>query len=189
MRDPDAVLVFPKQSASTQNRNSFIPVLVVAISLGTGYGASRVWPLPMTADWAAPDPAKLPGATPEANDKPSPLPSAAAGIPRAPSPRELTTIQGQSDAGKIEARSTAPPASQLEGASVEQSAVAQEPPSQANSRTIHEPSVRVGRNIRSAVARARHARRAPLAEPAIQFASNPRPNQASRDFMGSRSRD
>jgi hypothetical protein len=48
----------------------------------------------------------------------------------------------------------------------------------------------VDRNTRSYGPRMRHVRSAPLTGPGMQeFAPNPRPNQATRDFMESRSRD
>ena len=185
--DPaDVIAVLPKRSASTRIRNSLISILVVAISLGTGFAASRVWPLPTTSDSAAPDPAKSPAATAEGNDKPSPQAPEAAGPSRAPSATQLTTIRGESDAQKI-GRAAAPPEAQIDRASVERSAVVQEAPTEANT---HQPPMPVGRNTRSYGPRMRHVRRAPLTGPGMQeFARNLRPNQATRDFMESRSRD
>jgi hypothetical protein len=165
MRDPaDVIAVLPKRSASTRIRNSFISILVVAISLGTGYAASRVWPLPMSSDSAAPDPAKS-QAVPEGNVKPSPRAPEAVGSLSVPS---LTQAQ-------------------IDRASVERSADVQEAPTRANA---HEPPVPIPRNTRSYGPRMRHVRRAPLTGPGMQeIAPNPRPNQATRDFMASRSRD
>ena len=184
MRDPaDVIAVLSKPSAFTRIRNSFIPVLVVAISLGTGYAASRVWPL--ISDSAAPDPANAEAASPEANAKPLPLTPEPAGALHGASSTQLSTIQGASEAEKIGARASAPPRAHIDRASVEQSAVAQDPPTHANT---HEPPV--SRKTRSYGPRARQARRAPLTGPGMQeIAPNPRPNQAARDFMESRSRD
>jgi hypothetical protein len=183
----DVVPPLPPRRATAQRRGPLIALIVVGVSLGTGYGASRVWPLPMSS--APPGNAET-TATLEPKDAFSTQPRLPASPQSLAPSRRLVATPDLSQAATLAARSTASSETPSFSAPVEPVAVAA--PSKQGDRTIEGEASPSGPTIvRSPHGfRARHARRAPLAGPTIpEFAPNPQPNQPARDFMAYRSRN
>jgi len=181
----DVVLPRPQRRTIAQRREPLIAIIVVGISLGTGYGASRVWPLPISA---APPPSAEMTAFPEPKDALSAQPRLPA-LSASPAPSQrLAATPDLSQAATITAQSTGGSETLPFSAPV-----ALETPLKRSYRTIEEEaSAPAGPTIvRSPhVSRARHARRTSLAGPITpEFAPNPQPNQPSQDFMAYRSRN
>jgi hypothetical protein len=176
----------PQRRATAQRRGPLIALIVVGVSLGTGYGASRVWPLPMSSvpplnaqTTALLEPAAAQSTQPRLPaSSPSPAPS-----------QQLIATPDLSPAATVAARTGA--GSQTPSYSAPVEPVALEAPSKHNDRKIEDEASPPGPTmVRSPHPfRARHARSTPAAGPtAPEFAPNPRPNQPARDFMAYRSR-
>jgi hypothetical protein len=186
MRGPaDVILPLSQRRATAQRREPLIALIVVGVSLGTGYGASRVWPLPISSD---PPPSAGMTATPEPKDALSAQPRLPASSPSPAPSQQFPATPNLSQGSKLAAQSTRSPETQSYPAPVE----ALETPSKRSNGAVDEPSAAAGPTIvRSThVSRARHARRMPVAGPTTPaFAPNPQANQPSRDFMAYRSRN
>src|SRR5262245_20087871 len=184
MRGPADVIHPPHRRTTAPRREPLIALILIGVSLGAGYGASRVWPLPMSSQ-SRPHSAGM-TAIPERNDAPSPELS-----PPASSPSPLPSPQLATTPNLSAAQSTRSSETPSDPAPVEP--VALEAPSKRSYRAIaDETATPAGpTTVRSTHAsRARHARRIPLSGPATpEFAPNPQPNQPSRDFMAYRSRN
>ena len=184
----DRNLPLPQRRATAQRRKPLIALIVVGVSLGTGYGASRVWPLPISA--VLPPSADM-TAIPGAKDALAAQPRLPASSPSPAPLQQLTATPGPSSTAAVAARSTGSSETPSYPAPVEP--VALEPPSKPSDRTIEDEASAsaepmIDRSPHGS--RARHARRTPVTGPAIpEFAQNPQPNQPSKDFMAYRSRN
>jgi hypothetical protein len=188
MRDSaDVTLPPPQRRATAQRREPLIAVIVVGVSLGTGYGASRVWPLPISA--APPPSAEMP-AIPEPKDASSTQPRLPASGPSPAPSQRLAATPDLSQAATVAAHSTGN--SETPSFSAPAEPLTPETPSMRSDRTIGEETSTPAEPtiVRSPrVSRPRHARRTFLTGPATpEFAPNPQPNQPSQDFMAYRSR-
>jgi len=156
----------PQPRATPQKREPLIALIVVGVSFGLGYVASRVWPLSIRS--APPASAEM-TATKDALSPQPRLPAAR------PSPAALQPLAATPNVSQA-----APFAVQPTGSSgTSYSApVALEAPSRATNRTVEdEASAPAGpRIVRSPHLSPRQARRTPVAGPP-EFAPNPRPNQ------------
>jgi|SRR5581483_580535 len=191
--DGAAALLPPQRGAAARLTRSLIAVAVVAVSAGTGYIASRVWPLPMlsqpTIQLAAPGEAHAAGVAPGAGgtaavqrplqpDAPVVRTSATSGLPSAAEgglSKLPVSAEGQS------AAPAAPSPDLLYRAPTEQEHGAAKA-SPATGR-------HAGALARRRTASARIQSTSGTAPGVVEFAPNPRPNQALRDFMSFRSRD
>jgi hypothetical protein len=189
MRDSaDVFLALPQRSGRAQACKLLIAFIVIGISFATGYGASRVWPLPIASEPPLPDAAMTRPASPEMKDELEAPAGLSAPARSGSASRELAGTPGPSEEAKTGAPSATSSESPFRPASAEPAGV--EPPSKPI--RADEPSTSLGHRMnRSAyMYRARFARRTPLARPGTpEFAPNPQPNQPSRDFMSYRSRD
>jgi hypothetical protein len=184
----DVVLPLPQRRTIAQRRKPLIALMVVGMSLGTGYGASRVWPLPISA---VPPPSAEMTAFPEPKDALSAQPRLPASSPSPAPSQRLAATPDLSQAATIAAQSTG--GFEAPSYSAPAEPVALDTPLKRTYRTIEEEaSAPAGPTIvRSPhVSRARHARRTSVAGPITpEFAPNPQPNQPSQDFMAYRSRN
>jgi hypothetical protein len=167
---------------------------VVAASAGTGYVASRIWPLPMLSDptiqLAAPGEAHAASGAPGAEgttavqrplqpDAPVIRASAASGLPPA---AEGGLAKPPVSAEEQSAAPAKPTPDLLYRAPAEQE---QGAPKAGPVTGRH-----AGATARRRTASARNqSTSSGTASPVAEFAPNPRPNQALRDFMSFRSRD
>src|SRR5262245_34392285 len=193
MRDSaDVILALPQRSDPAQAHKPLIAVIVIGLSLAIGYGASRMWPLPIASQPPLQGAAMTQLASPATKDElVAPASLSALDPSRAPS-HELASTLGSSGA----ANTVAPSATSSENcenrvrpASVEPAGV--EPPSQPLRAIANETSKPLGHRMNRGtyMYRAQFTRKTPVAGPAApEFAPNPQPNQPSRDFMSNRSR-
>jgi hypothetical protein len=179
----DVVLPLPHPRATAQRRKPLIALIVIGISLGTGFAASQVWPLPKSS---ASPPSQQTTAVPEPKEPPSAQPRLPTSSPP-PSLEFVATPTASQAAGAGQSKGS----SETPSYSAPVEPVALETPPKRNNRTVEdEASAPAGpRLVRSPhVSRARHAHRTPVAgATSPEFAPNPRPNQPSRDFMAHRS--
>jgi hypothetical protein len=189
MRDSaDVTLPLPQRRATVQRREPLIAVIVVGVSLGMGYSASRVWPLPISA---APPPSAEMTAIPEPKDALSTQPRLPASRPSPAAPsQQLAATPDLSQAATVAAHSTGN--SETPSYSAPAEPLTPETPSKRSDRTIGEEASTPAEPtiVRSPrVSRPRHARRTFVTGPATpEFAPNPQPNQPSQDLMAYRSR-
>jgi hypothetical protein len=183
----DVILPLPQRRATAQRREPLIALIVVGVSLGTGYGASRVWPLPISA---APPPSAEMTAIPEPKVALSAQPRLPASSPSPAPSQEPAATPGVSQAATVAAHSTSSSETPSYSAPAEPSTP--QTPSKRSDRTIEEEASAPAEPtiVRSPrVSRPRHARRTFVTGPtAPGFAPNPQPNQPSQDFMAYRSR-
>jgi len=181
MRDPEDVIVAQPHGIA-RVRKLLIAFVVVGLSLGTGYGASRIWPLPIASEAIPPSITVVPAPTPELNRE----------IQRDAShpPSDLAPIgPNSSEAAKMAAQSSTNSEAAFHPAFVAPVGDGQDPSKPTLRANADEPRSTVGRRMLRAIhlSRARFAKKTSSAAIVSQFAPNPLPNQPSRDFMAHRS--
>jgi hypothetical protein len=186
MRDPEDIIVAHPRGIARVCK-LLVVFVVVGLSLGTGYAASRIWPLPIASD-APPSITVFPAPTPELNREMS----ASLGEPQrgaSDPPSDLAPIGPKSEAAKMAAKSSTNPEAAFGSAFVEPAGDGQDPSKPTLRANADEPRRPVGRRMLRAIhlTRARFARKTSGSVIASQFAPNPQPNQPSRDFMAYRS--
>jgi hypothetical protein len=198
-------LPHPETGAAMRVKRSLVAAVVVLASAGTGYVGSRIWPLSAfsgpamhlaaTGSTSSSEPDSGKGAPHLASGVPKPAaatdPSASVSLASHPQPVETASLP---EKARIEVRgaSTSSPDSSV-------AVLYRTPAGQADEdgRSAPKTSRDAGKNERTATRRsaasapriARGQGSSGAQSSVVEFAPNPRPNQASRDFLASPSRN
>ena len=184
----DLIIARPHQGIAAVVPKPLTAIIVVSVSLATGYGASRVWPLPIISNSPLPRAAVMQAEPPEKNELSAsvqPTPDAS----HLPSNQPATRNYSEGTIGVRLGAVTANSEANYRPASVEPYGVEQSEP-KPNAQVGADQSSRIVRRrlIRAAAGRTLYGKRTAMST-IPQFAPNPRPDQA-KDFLGSRvSRD
>src|SRR5215470_10504471 len=139
MRDSaDVILALPQRSGPAQAHKLLIAVIVIGLSLAMGYGASRVWPLPIASQPPLQGAAMTRPASPETKDELVAPASLSTPAPSRPPSQELASTLGSSEAALTGAPSATSSENPFPAASVEPAGV--EPPSKPFRAIADEPS-------------------------------------------------
>ncbi len=201
-----AVLPHPELGAVMRLTRPLVAAIVVVVSAGAGYVGSLIWPMPMVSDSAmhsAPtgkitEPKESTPPLPTHVSKPAPATDAIIPyeLPPSSQPSAVVTAslpeKAQTEVRGISTSSPESSVAVLHRAPTEQA--------QAGGRVVPKTSTVVIRNERPAAARRKAASakvsrivRVPATSAApssvVEFAPNPRANQAARDFMAHPSRN
>ena len=203
MRAPEDAGLVPELGAAVRLTRSFVGAIVVIVFAGTGYTAGRIWPLPTFSG-----PMMHLAATDNTSSTGSEFTEGAPALTSQVSKSAATTDPSASldvlSQSALAVAAHSPETAQIEagGSTVSPSSseavLSQRPQAHGDARSMPTTSTDTSKDRSTAAAQRRAAgakasrivrrQRTSGAEPkVVEFAPNPRPNQALRDFMAARS--